>query len=300
MSLSSPVMPATTLAFSQEMLSYLNSGQADVQQLQAELASGSSILSPSDNPPVAQESLAAQAAASQAASWVASAQDGISRLGLTNQVLNQALGEISQVQQAVESVSSAAFSPAGMSALAERVQGIGQQLLANANTTYEGYALFGGTSGQTQAFSSSGAYLGNGNAPTRTVGSGIQIPAGLIGSSVFGNGASGLFGVINQTVADLQAGNVQAVLSNDLPAINSWYNQVEDAAAQAGALYDQMQAAKQQAQATLQTLSTQASNLTGVDLAGTATELSLRQSTLQAALYSLAHVVPESLLPYLP
>jgi flagellar hook-associated protein 3 FlgL len=297
---SAPIMPATALAFSQEMLGYLDGGQAGVQQLQSELASGSSILLPSDNPPVAQESLAAQAAAAQAGNWVSSAQDGLSRLGLTNQVLNQVLGEISQVQQAVESTSTAAFSPAGMSALAARLQGMGQQLLANANTTYEGYAIFAGTSGQSQAFSATGAYLGNANVPTRTVGSGIQIPAGLAGDAVFGNGSSGLFGVINQTVADLGSGNVQAVLNTDLPAINAFYSQVEDAAAQAGALYDQMQAAYQQAQATAEALSTQVSNLTSVDLAGAATNLSLKQSTLQAALYALARVVPQSLLPYLP
>jgi flagellar hook-associated protein 3 FlgL len=297
---SAPIMPATALAFSQEMLGYLDGGQAGVQQLQSELASGSSILLPSDNPPVAQESLAAQAAAAQAGNWVSSAQDGLSRLGLTNQVLNQVLGEISQVQQAVESTSTAAFSPAGMSALAARLQGMGQQLLANANTTYEGYAIFAGTSGQSQAFSATGAYLGNANVPTRTVGSGIQIPAGLAGDAVFGNGSSGLFGVINQTVADLGSGNVQAVLNTDLPAINAFYSQVEDAAAQAGALYDQMQAAYQQAQATAEALSTQVSNLTSVDLAGAATNLSLKQSTLQAALYALARVVPQSLLAYLP
>lgn len=298
--MSAPIMPATALAFSQEMLGYLDGGQAGVQQLQSELASGSSILSPSDNPPAAQESLAAQAAAAQAGNWVSSAQDGLSRLGLTNQVLNQVLGEISQVQQAVESTSTAAFSPAGMSALAARLQGMGQQLLANANTTYEGYAIFAGTSGQSQAFSATGAYLGNANVPTRTVGSGIQIPAGLAGDAVFGNGSSGLFGVINQTVADLGSGNVQAVLNTDLPAINAFYSQVEDAAAQAGALYDQMQAAYQQAQATAEALSTQVSNLTSVDLAGAATNLSLKQSTLQAALYALARVVPQSLLAYLP
>jgi flagellar hook-associated protein 3 FlgL len=293
-------MPATTLAFSQELLGYLDAGQASAQQLQAELASGSSILAPSDNPPVAQEALVSQAAASQAASWVSSAQDGLSRLGLTNQVLGQVLGQISQAQQAVESVSSAAFSPTSTSALAQQVQGLANEILANANTTYEGYAIFGGTSGVTQAFDSAGNYLGNANVPTRTVGAGIQVEAGLAGSAVFGNGPSSLFGVLSTTVSDLQAGNVSAVLSTDLPAISSWYSQVQQAAAQAGALYDQMQSAQQQAQATAEALSTQASNLTGVDLAGTATQLSLKQSTLQAALYSLAQVVPASLLPYLP
>jgi flagellar hook-associated protein 3 FlgL len=296
----STVMPATTLAFSRELLSSLNTGEANAQRLQEQLSTGSSILAPSDNPTGAVDALSAQAAAAQANTWVANASDGLSRLGLANQTLNQVLAQVSELQQAVESVSTADLSPAGSSALAVKVQGIGQSILAEANTSYEGYAIFGGTSGATDAFSASGAYLGNSTAPTRTVGPGIQLPAGLTGDSVFGTGTTGLFGVINQTVADLQAGNTNAVLSTDLANLNSWYDQLQGSAAQVGALYDEMGAAQGQAQSTAQTLSTQASGITAVDLPQAATDLSLERSTLQAALYSLAQVVPPSLVQYLP
>lgn len=295
----SVVMPATTLAFSQELLSSLNAGEANAQQLQQQLSTGSSILAPSDNPTGAVDSLSAQGAAAQANTWATNAADGLSRLGLANQTINQVLDQVSQLQQAVESVSTANFSPAGSSALAVKVQGIGQSILAEANTSYEGYAIFGGTSGATQAFSSSGTYLGNSNAPARTVGPGIQLPAGVTGDAVFGTGATGLFGVINQTVADLQAGNTNAVLGTDLSNLNTWYDNLQGSAAQLGSLYDEMNAAQGQAQSTAQTLSAQASNLTSVNLAQASTELSLQQSTLQSALYSLSQVVPESLLQYL-
>lgn len=293
------VMPATTLAFSQELLSSLNSGELNAQQLQQQLATGSSILAPSDNPTGAVDALSAQAASAQANTWVTNATDGLSRLGLANQTLNEVLNQVSQLQQSVGSVSTANFSPAGSSALAVKVQGIGQSILANANTSYEGYAIFGGTSGATDAFSSSGTYLGNATAPTRTVGPGIQLPAGVTGDSVFGSGATGLFGVINQTAADLQAGNTNAVLSTDLPALNSWYDKLQGSAAQVGSLYDEMGSAQSQGQSTAETLSTQASNITAVDLPQVSTELSLQQSTLQAALYSLSQVVPASLVQYL-
>lgn len=293
------VLPATTLAFSQELMSSLNAGELNAQSLQQQLATGSSVLAPSSNPTGAVDALSAQAAATQANTWVTNATDGTSRLGLANQTLNEVLAQISQLQQSVESVSTANFSPAGSSALAVKVQGIGQSILAEANTSYEGYAIFGGTSGATDAFSSSGAYLGNTTAPTRTVGPGIQLAAGVTGDTVFGTGATGLFGVINQTVSDLQAGNTNAVLSTDLPALNNWYSQMQGSAAQVGSLYDEMSAASSQAQSTAQTLSTQASNITAVDLPQVSTELSLQQSTLQAALYSLSQVVPQSLVQYL-
>jgi flagellar hook-associated protein 3 FlgL len=294
------VLPATTLAFSQELLSSLSAGEANTQQLQAQLSTGSSILAPSDNPTGAVDALSAQAAAAQANTWVTNAADGLSRLGLANQTLDQVLAQVSQLQQSVESVSTANFSPAGSSALAVKVQGIGRSILANANTSYEGYAIFGGTSGATDAFSSSGAYLGNGTAPTRTVGPGIQLAAGVTGDSVFGSGSANLFGVINQTVTNLQAGNTNAVLNTDLPALNKWYDKLQSSAAQVGALYDEMSSAKSQASSTAETLSTQASGITAVDLPQASTELSLQRSTLQAALYSLSQVVPQSLVQYLP
>lgn len=295
----SSILPATTLAFSQELTSTVNSGETYAQTLQTELSTGSSILTPSDNPARATEALAAQAANAQASTWVSNAQDGLSRLGLANQTLNQVLSEVSQLQQTVQSTSTAVVSPTGTASLASQLQGISQSILANANTSYEGYAIFGGTSAQSDAFDASGNYQGNATVPTRTVGPGITLPAGVTGESVFGSGASGLFGVIAQTVSDLESGNVNAVLGTDLGKINSFYDRIQSSAATVGSLYDEMQAASTQASSTAQTLSTQASNLTAVDLPKVATELSLQSSTLQAALYSLSKVVPTSLLQYI-
>lgn len=295
----SSILPATTLAFSQSLLSSVNRDEVSAQTLESELSTGSSILTPSDNPARATDALAAQAASSQANTWVTNAQDGLSRLGLANQTLNQVLSEISQLQQAVESTSTAVVSPTGTASLASQLEGISKSILANANTSYEGYAIFGGTSGHANAFDSAGNYQGNATVPTRTVGPGITVAAGVTGDSIFGTGANGLFGVIAQTVSDLRSGNVNAVLGTDLGKINSFYDKIQGSAAQVGSLYDEMQAASTQATSTAQTLSTQASNLTAVDLPKVATELSLQSSTLQSALYSLSQVVPTSLLKYI-
>jgi len=295
----SSILPATSLAFSQGLVATVDNGETYAQTLETELSTGSSILAPSDNPAGATEALAAQAASAQANTWVSNATDGLSRLGLANQTLNEVLSEVSQVQQTVESTSTAVVSPAGTASLAEKLKGLSQSLLAEANTSYEGYAIFGGTSAQADAFDSAGNYQGNATVPARTVGPGITLPAGVTGDTVFGSGTSGLFGVIAQTVSDLQSGDVNAVLGTDLGKINSFYDQIAGSAAQVGSLYDQMQAASTQATSTAQTLSTKASNLTAVDLPQVATELSLQQSTLSAALYSLSQAVPPSLLQYI-
>lgn len=295
----SAILPATTLAFSQSLLSSVNGGESYAQQLETELATGSSILAPSANPAGATDALAAQAASSQANTWVSNASDGLSRLGLANQTLNQVLSELSQLQQAVESTSTAVVSPTGTASLASQLDGISKSLLANANTSYEGYAIFGGTSGHANAFDAAGTFQGNTTVPTRTVGPGITLAAGVTGDSIFGTGTNGLFGVIAQTVSDLRSGNVNAVLGTDLGKINSFYNHIQSSAATVGSLYNEMQAASTQATSTAQTLSTHASNLTAVDLPKVATELSLQSSTLQSALYTLSQAVPTSLLKYI-
>lgn len=294
------VLPASSGAFSAELLSSLGSTQASVQHLGQELATGSSILSPSDNPPAAVASLRAQAAAARVSGYLSSATDGLNRLSLANSTMNSVLSGISQARQAVLSVSTATTSPVGMASLATKVSAIATSLLTEANTSYEGYAIFGGTSGVTQAFDQAGNYAGNSVVSTRTVAAGTQLAVGVPGSAVFGSGSSGLFGVLAKTAADLQAGNVNAVLGTDLHAINSWYSTAQGAAATLGGQYDQMQAAKDAASGAASALAQQVSNLSSVNLPKVLTELRLRQSSLQAALWATSRAASVSILSYLP
>jgi flagellin-like hook-associated protein FlgL len=296
------VLPATTTSFASELLSTVDSTQASIQHLSQELATGTSILAPSDNPAGAVQTLSAQAAQAVTNGYVTSAADGVSRLGLFTSTMNSVIDQISQVQQAVLSVSTAQTSPVGMAALATKVKSIATSLLTEANTTYEGYAIFGGTSGARQAYDAAGNYAGNGVVATRTVASGTQLPVGVPGTAVFGSGATGLFGVLSQTVADLSAGNTSAVLNSDLAAINASYATAESSAATLGAQYDQMSAAGTAAGLASQTLGDQVSSLSSTNLAKVATALQLRQSSLQAALWATSQVssVTSSILQYLP
>ncbi|MGH9068559.1 MAG: hypothetical protein ACRD0J_13895, partial [Acidimicrobiales bacterium] len=117
------VAPTSTAMFARVLLSNLGTDQASIQHLEAELSTGRSLLAPSDNPSATVAVLGTQAAHARVQGYVASAKDGLSRLGLANQTMGSILAEVSQLQQAVESTSTASLSPVGMAALATRVQG---------------------------------------------------------------------------------------------------------------------------------------------------------------------------------
>lgn len=294
------ILPASSTAFAGVMLSSVSAAEAASQHLGQELATGSSILSPSDNPPGVVQLLGAQAAQSRVNGYVSSAANGLDQLGLASSTMNSVLDQIAQVRQAVLSVSTAQTSPVGMSALATRVASIATSLLTEANTSYQGYAIFGGTSGVIHAFDAAGTYTGNAVVATRTVASGTQLPVGVPGSQVFGSGASGLFGVLAKTVSDLRAGDANAVLGTDLAAINTAYSTAQDAAATIGGQYDQMQAAKSAASSASEALGQQVSNMGSVNMPKAITALQLDRSSLQAALWATSQAASVSILQYLP
>ena len=90
-------------------------------------------------------------------------------------------------------------------ALAQQIQGIQQEILGLANTTYNGEYIFSGTATTTQPYeqdstSSSGVtYNGNNNSNSVEISEGVAMPTTLPGSQVFSNGTTNVF----QSLQDL-------------------------------------------------------------------------------------------------
>jgi flagellar hook-associated protein 3 FlgL len=256
---------------------------------------------------------------------VANANDGLGWLQQGTSTLNQAMNVLQTVQQAVESVSGDALSgqQAAIHGVATQVAGALQELQGLANTTYNGQAIFagiGGTAGPgggTVAYDSNGNYLGGATAPSRTVAPGVQVNVGMVGTDIFGTGANSLIatgvaptsgpsagvtppvGILQQIVNDLNSGNLTAVTTTDLGALQSAMTTVEGAAAGLGADYQNMQAFSTQATDTQQALQTELGNAQNVNLAQATTELTQAQQSYQAALWATAQTEQSSLVQFL-
>jgi flagellar hook-associated protein 3 FlgL len=184
-----------------------------------------------------------------------------------------------------------------------------EQLANLANTQYAGQAIFAGTGNATQAYSSTGTYLGAGTSPTRTVAPGSQVAVSVTGPTIFGSGTTGLLsivpgnlGVLAQIVQDLEAGtaaSIQAATTTGLGALQKAISTVETAAGTLGANQQAMQGFATQATASASALQQELGAAQDVNMAQAITNLQLQQTSYQAALYATSQLHTDSLAQYL-
>ncbi|HET9732173.1 MAG TPA: hypothetical protein VFP54_05810 [Acidimicrobiales bacterium] len=285
---------------SDQVQASLASNQLSIAQLEEQISSGQAISKPSDSPVGVVQAMSTQAALSRGQQYVANAQDGLGWLGAANTALSSSVTQLDQIRNIALQAGSATSQPATYADLAQQVQGIRQELLSAANTTYLNRPVFAGTASTTQAYDSSGNYLGSGNAPTRTVAPGTSLPVSV--TAPFGSGANSVFAAVDKIISDLKSGtpaSIANVTGGDLSSLDTAISTLSTAAGQVGETYQQMQYLSDQAVAANQTLSTQLSSLQDVNLAQAASQLQMQQNSYQAALWAASKVIQNSLLQYL-
>ncbi len=310
-SFSGPALSPTPQTIAGQLITSIGTDQSQIATLQEQISTGMVINQPSDNPALAADVMTMNSSLTRAQQYVSNAADGQGWLAQGTSTLNQVMSALQSITSAVESVSGQALSgqTAAVNGIAAQVASGLQQILGLANTTYNGQAIFAGTGSTTQAYDSTGTYLGNTTAPSRTVAPGTQVTIAQIGSTVFGSGTAGLLtgagatsgsvGVLQQIVNDLKAGNLSAATGADLQNLQAATATVANAAATLGANYQNMQAFSAQATATQQALQTELGNLQDTNLPKAATQLTEAQSSYQAALWATAQVSQQSLVQFL-
>lgn len=297
----------TPQTIADQLVSNIMGDQSQQATLQEQIATGSRINQPSDDPSGTASILQLQAANARAGQYVSNANDGLGWLSLANSTLNQAVGILQSVQSTILSVSSAGLtgSQAGLASMASQVQGSLSSLINLANTQYGGQAIFAGTGNVQAAYDQNGNYLGGGSAPTRTVAPGTEVPVSVTGPQVFGSGASGLLGssgVLAQIVQDLQSGTpaaLQKVATTDLGNLQSALSQVETQAAVVGTNYQQMQTFSQEATSAQAALQKELSGIQSTNMPQAITDLSQAQTSYQSALWATAQIRQDSLVQFL-
>jgi flagellar hook-associated protein 3 FlgL len=297
----------TPTIIADQMISGLNTDEAQQATLEEQLSTGNSINQLSDNPAGAAELYQLNGSLARAQQYTSNATDGTGWLSLGNSTMNQILSSLQSVQQIVESVSGASLSgnPGAIQSLAAQVTSAQQELTNLANTTYGGQAIFAGTGNVSQAYDQSGNYVGGGSAPTRTVAPGVSVPVSVTGEHVFGSGSTGLLGstgILSQIASDLQTGTTASlnnVETTDAQALSTAMTQVTTVAAQMGSDYQSMQTFSQQATDAQQTLQTEISGLDSTNVAQASTQLTEAQNSYQSALWATSQLSQESLVQFL-
>ena len=283
---------------------------ADLQLLQSQqntanlqLASGQSINFPSDDPAGAAGLVLNHAQASQIDQF----QKNISSLETTLQIGDSTMTSVVEaftqaITLGVEGGNSS-LSASDLQAIAQQVQGIRNQILGLANTSSEGVFLFSGTDVGTQPYTLNSAspdgvaYNGNNGVDSIQLSSGQAVQINIPGSQVFTNSAGDVFGALNQLITALQSGTGIAAANQ---AMDQAFNVLDTQRLFFGTTLAQVQSTGNFLSNDQLQLSTQASQLSGADLASALTTLDQTQLASQALLESAGRTLSlPSLLDFL-
>jgi len=313
-----PALVPTPLTIAQGLVADIQAAQSQQANLEQQLATGSTINQPSDNPAGAFQVMTLNAAVARAQQYVSNANNGLGWLQEGVSTVNQAISVLQGVAQSVESISGSALSgqQAAITGIADKIRSALQQLTGLSQTQYDGQYIFSGTA-NTPPFDANGQYQGVNTLPSRTVAPNLTVQIAVTGASVFGSSsttqpgytasnlsgsaATGLLGsngLLQQIVNALQANNLSGAESL-LPAVQNALSTMENAAAQLGASYQNMQAFSNQATATQQALQDQLGAVQNVNLPQVTTQLAEAQQAYQQALYAVSQTTQTSLVNFL-
>jgi flagellar hook-associated protein 3 FlgL len=286
----------------------LRSDQAQIATFQTQVGTGRAVSLPSDDPAQAADILQLGSAVSRAKQYSDNAQDGVSRLSLANSTVNSAMGVLQQVASTLEGLTGdqTTGNPATVAGVSTVVQSARSELIDLANTLYAGQAIFSGTGTPQRAYTQTGAYVGAGTAPTRTVAPGTHVAVSVTGPTVFGpTGPTGLLGktgILAEIASDLGAGtsaSISKAATTGLSALQAAMSNVEVQAGKLGADQQAIQGFAEQASATVTSFEKELASAQDVTMAQAITNLQAQQTSYQAALYIASQLNADSLVTYL-
>ena len=270
----------------------LDQAQANEQQLTAELSSGVSITSLSQNPVASGENVLLLNQIQQDDSFTQSSSLVTGQLQVADSTLGSVVTQLTQAISLATSANNGTMNGSDVRSVGSQISGILNEVESLANTNYQGQYIFGG--GQTSAtpFSTS-----TGGAPNQTTYNGDQgvnylqtsngqkIQLNVPGSQIFlGTGPDSVFAALNSLVADYSTGTVNTTQAvSDTEALGTALSYVSQQRVTIDNSITQVTAASDAVTTDQTQLTTAQTNLMQADVAQVSTQLSLAE-TQQTAL----------------
>src|SRR5271156_5774075 len=193
-----------------DLLDGVETMQQQLNQADLELASGRSINAPSDNPVGTQSLVLNHAAQAENDTFQQNVGNLQSRMQTADSALNSAENAINQAISLGVEAGNSDLTDAQRQAIALQLQGIQQQLVNTASTSYNGTYLFGGTLVETAPFTLNPAvpagvtYNGDASVTAVQIDSGEAVNVNVPGDQLFLNPSGSLLGSLNQLITAVQ------------------------------------------------------------------------------------------------
>jgi flagellar hook-associated protein 3 FlgL len=286
------------------MLDAIQQSEATLSTALQQVATGKSVNVPSDNPSAAADMVQNTMETAAVDQYTQNVSSVLSTVQTADSALSSVVTSLTQAVSLGTEGANGTNSAANQQEIAEQVQGILSSVVSEANTTYQGTYLFGGTASTTAPYTadptSPSGYTYNGNDDVNSVqiGDQMSVQVNLPGSQIFSNANTNVIGSLSSLVSALQSGNTAAI-STATTAVNTALSYVSQQRVVYGNAESQLNAQDTYLQSETVTLASQENSLIGIDEATAATNLSQAETANSAALAAAAKVLPNTLLNYL-
>jgi flagellar hook-associated protein 3 FlgL len=270
----------------------LDQSQAAEQQLTAELSSGVSINSLSENPVAAGENVLLLNQIQQDDSFTQSASLVTGQLQVADSTLGSVVSQLTQALSLATSANNGTMNASDVQAVSSQISGILDEVESLANTNFQGQYIFAGGQTATSPFTTNTGsspavttYNGDQGVNYLSTPNGQKIQLNVPGSQIFqGSGTNSVFGALNALVADYSTGTVNTTQAvNDTEALNTALNFVSQKRVTIDNSITQVTAATDAITSDQTQLTAAQTNLMQADVAQVSTGLSLAE-TQQTAL----------------
>jgi flagellar hook-associated protein 3 FlgL len=286
------------------MLDAIQQSETTLSTALQQVATGKSVNVPSDNPSAAADMVQNTMETAAVDQYTQNVSGVLSTVQTADSSLSSVVSSLTQAVSLGTEGANGTNSAANQQEIAVQVQGILSSVVSQANATYQGTYLFGGTASTTAPYtadplSPSGyTYNGNNDVNSVQIGDNLSVQVNLPGSQIFSNANTSVIGSLSSLVSALQSGNTAAI-GTATTAVNAALSYVSQQRVVYGNAESQLNAQDTYLQSETVTLASQENSLIGVDEATAATNLSQAETANNAALAAAAKVLPDTLLNYI-
>jgi flagellar hook-associated protein 3 FlgL len=277
-----------------DLIASIEQAQQNAQTATQEMASGRSVNNLSDNPAAASALVNNNALTSENDQFLTNLSDLQGKFQAADSALNNAVQIMTTAISVGTEGANGTLSTSDRQAIAQQVQGLQQQMLALANTSYEGTYIFSGTNVTTQPFAQSGSspsgvqYSGNSGVTSVQIGDGQSMQTNVGGDQIFTNANGNVFQSLNDLANALNSGTGIDAANTE---VQQAFSQLTTQRVFYGNALDQVQNSQNYLNQEQVNLSTQQNALVGANMTQVVANESQSQVAEQAALTATAQIL---------
>ena len=187
--------------------------QGNLESSINQLSSGKRVSSPADDPSAFAQNVQILSVSANVDRYTKNAEAATSQAQLADSALSAVVSSLTSAIGLTTQGGSPTLSQTQREELGKQVQGILQTVVAQANTTFGGVALFAGTSGNNQAFvpdpnnPEAYVYTGNSEANETAVGETLSVPLNVPGNQIFTAPGADVLSALQDSSAALISGD---------------------------------------------------------------------------------------------